>query len=370
MIDRDDVTLASWVVAGARPTGPGAALNPPITTASTFRHGGEFVYSRDDGTETMAALEHLVGGMERGHGIAFASGMAAAAAVFDGLDTGAHIVIPDDCYQGVTGLVTDGAQRGRWTFEQLPLTDTDAWVCSMNDADLVWLESPSNPLLEVADLPTICAAPRKPGTLVAVDNTFATPLHQQPLSLGADVSMHSATKFIGGHADLLAGLLVVTSDDLAAKLRRSRTLTGAVPGAFEAYLAVRGARTLSVRVGQAQANAGVLADRLSASPAVQTVRYPGLATHPTHAVARATLGGFGAMISFDVVGDAADADGVCRRLRLITHATSLGGVETTIERRAAIAGQDHLPPTLVRLSVGCEDVDDLWADLASALEPQ
>ena len=368
MIERSDVTLDSWVVAGARPHGAGAPLNTPAMMASTFRHGGEFEYSRDSGTETIVALEELVGGMERGHGIAFASGMAAVAAVFDTLPTGAHVVLPDDCYQGVAGLAADGAARGRWTHERLPVVDTDRWVRALGEADLVWLESPSNPLLSVADLRAICAGPRKPGNIVAVDNTFATPVNQRPLELGADVAMHSVTKFIGGHSDLLAGVLVVADESLANRLRRSRVLTGAIPGALEAYLAVRGARTLTLRLAKAQATALALADRLVASPHVATVRYPGLASDPNHDVASRVLDGFGAMVSFDVVGSADDADRVCRRLRLITNATSLGGVESTIERRAAIPGQEHLPPTLLRLSVGCEDVDDLWADLERAFE--
>jgi cystathionine gamma-synthase len=232
------------------------------------------------------------------------------------------------------------------------------------------LESSSNPLLVVADLRAICAAARKPSALLAVDNTFATALNQRPLDLGADLSFQSATKFIGGHSDLLAGVVTVRRDDLLAALRRSRELHGATPGALESFLAVRGARTMALRFERAQSNAMVLADRLSAHPAVACTRYPGLHTHPTHSIARAQLEGYGTIISFDVRGDALAADNVCAHLRLIQHATSLGAVESTIERRAGIAGQQHLPPSLLRLSVGIEHVEDLWADLDAALQQQ
>jgi cystathionine gamma-synthase len=222
-------------------------------------------------------------------------------------------------------------------------------------------------LLTVGDLDVICAAPRKPGTILGVDNTFATPLNQRPLALGADVAVQSATKFIGGHSDLLGGVVTVRDTTLLGALRHSRELTGATPGALEAFLAVRGVRTLALRLARAQDNAMTLADRLSRHPEVTLTRYPGLASHPTHAAARRQLEGFGTIISFDVRGDASTADAVCAGLQLIRHATSLGAVESTIERRAAVPGQEHLPPTLLRLSVGIEAVEDLWADLDRAL---
>jgi len=219
----------------------------------------------------------------------------------------------------------------------------------------------------VADLNAICRAPRKEGTIVAVDNTFATPLNQQPLVLGATVSVHSVTKFIGGHSDLLSGVAVTKDDALWRSLRKSRELTGATPGALETFLAVRGARTLEVRLERAQQNAMWLAERLEEHPLVARVRYPGLASHPTHVLARRTLGGFGTIISFDVTGGAEMADRVCRGVRLVRHATNLGAVESIMERRAAVPGQEHLPPALLRISVGIEDANDLWADLDGAL---
>ena len=329
--------------------------------------GGQRAYTRDDGTPGWEALEEIVGGLEGGSSLLFASGMAAVAAVFEQLPTGSVVALPDDCYQGVTGLAHAGERRGRWTVERLATTDTAGWIKMCGVADLIWLESPSNPLLSVADVDVICAAPRKRGAILGVDNTFATPLNQRPLALGADVAVQSATKFIGGHSGLLGGVVSARDANLLAGLREARELAGATPGTLETFLAVRGVRTLAIRLERAQSNAMVLAERLSCHPNVSVTRYPGLASHPTHEAARRQLKGFGTVISFDVRGDAAAADAVCDRLQLIQHATSLGAVESTIERRAGIHGQEHLPPSLLRLSVGIEEVEDLWADLDRVL---
>lgn len=357
----------SWLVTAGRSSEPGAPLNVPLVPASNFIIGGKREYSRDDGTPTWEALEELVGGLESGRAVAFASGMAAIAAVFDQLHAGATVVLPDDCYQGVAGLAAAGAERGRWSVLRVALHDTPRWITACRTADLVWLESPSNPLLGVADLEAICAAPRKPGAVVAVDNTFATPLNQRPLDFGATVSLQSATKFIGGHSDLLAGVATTKDEACWHALKKSRELTGATPGTLESFLAVRGARTMALRLQRSQQSAMVLAERLAAHPAVEVARYPGLASHPTHATAKRVLKGYGTIISFDVRGGAAAANAVCRRTGLIRHATSLGAVESTMERRSAIPGQEHLPHSLLRLSVGIEDAEDLWRDLDSAL---
>jgi len=364
---KTDLNPDSWVVAAGRETEPGAPLNVPLVPASNFMLGAGRSYSRNDGTPTWEALEALVGGLEGGKAVAFASGMAAVAAVFDWLVAGTVVALPEDCYQGVAALADAGAEKGYWSVRRLGVEDTAGWVRACGEADLVWLESPSNPLLSVADLEAICAAPRKAGTIVAVDNTFATPLNQQPLELGATVSVQSATKFIGGHSDLLAGVATTRDETTWQAMRRSREMAGATPGALEAFLAVRGARTLAVRLECAQRTAMVLAERLETHPRVSCVRYPGLPSHPTHAVAKRVLKGFGTIISFDVAGDAGAADRVCERVRLIRHATSLGAVESTMERRAANAGQEHLPPSLLRLSVGIENPNDLWSDLDAAL---
>jgi len=336
--------------------------------ASSFVLGADRAYSRDDATPTWEALEDVVGRLEGGRAVAFASGMAAVAAVFEQLPSGSVVVLPDDCYQGVTALAEAGRTTRRLTVERVGVDDTAGWIAACSRADLVWLESPSNPLLVVADLAAICAAPRKPGALLAVDNTLATPLNQRPLELGASVSIQSATKLIGGHSDLLAGVATTRDPGLQAGLRRARELAGATPGALEAFLAVRGARTMALRLERAQATAMVLASRLEADPRVTRTRYPGLPSHPTHEVASRQLRGFGTMISFDVRGGAPAADAVCSRVGLIQHATSFGAVESTMERRAAVAGQEHLPPSLLRLSVGIEDAEDLWRDLDRAMQ--
>lgn len=361
-------SVDSLLVSAGRDRRPGAPLNVPPVPASNFVLGADRAYSRDDGTPGWDALEELVGVMEGGLAVAFSSGMAGVAAIFDQLKVGSKVVLPDDCYQGVVGLAELGRQKGAWSVERLAVEDTLAWIQACAAADLIWLESPSNPLLKVADVRAICAADRKPGALLAVDNTFATCLNQRPLDLGADFSFQSATKFIGGHSDLLSGVVTVKREDLHAALRRSRELSGATPGTLEAFLAVRGARTMALRLERAQQNAQVLAERLAQHPGVGCTRYPGLKTHASHAIARAQLRGFGTIISFDVLGDGAAADRVCAQVRLIQHATSLGAVESTIERRAGIPGQEHLPASLLRLSVGIEGVEDLWADLQQALE--
>ena len=362
-----DWTPETWLIAAARNRAEGEPLNVQPVFASNFYLPHERVYSRSEGTATTDALEDLLGGLEGGRALAFASGMAAVSAVFHRLPVGSRLAVPVDPYHGVAGIVAEGEAQGRWTVDHLDQADTQAWIDALQVCDLVWLESPENPLITVADLPAICGAPRPATTLVGVDSTFATPLNQQPLDYGADVVMHSATKFIGGHSDLLAGALVVARDDLFDEFYERRLLYGATIGGMEAFLTIRGARTLGLRLDKAQANAIELAQRLEAHPGISRVRYPGLASHGTHEVAKRFMNGFGAMLSFETDGDAERCDAVLNRLELVNHATSLGGVETTVERRASIPGQQRIPPTLVRMSVGCEHVDDLWADLDQAL---
>jgi cystathionine gamma-synthase len=341
----------TWAVVAGRPAStPGVTLNVPIVAASTYVLGSERIYTRNEATEGWEAFEAMLGGLEGGRAVAFASGMAACAAVLAGLQSGAHLVLGEDCYQGVAGLVQRGAETYGWRVERLA-ADDERWLQRAAEADLLWLESPSNPLLEVADLAAICAAPRRRGTRVVVDNTFATPLLQRPLELGADVVVHSATKLIGGHSDLLLGAAATSDSGLLEQLRTARSLGGATPGMLECFLALRGARTLALRLRQGQASAQEIADRLADHQAVTRVRYPG----------------FGTLVSFEV-RDAAAADRACASVRIVRHATSLGGVETSMERRSAQPGQEHIPGGLIRLSVGCEHVEDLWRDLAGALD--
>src|SRR6476661_2319455 len=230
-------TLA--ITAGRPPDTPGNPLSVPIVVASNFRDGG---------TDTWRALEQAVGVLEGGIAVAFGSGMAAAAAILESLPTGASVVVPVDCYAGVRTLLGDGAAHGRWKVSAVDITDTAATERTAWAADLLWLESPTNPLIDIADLPRLCAFGRDRGARVVVDNTFATPLLQRPLTMGADLVLHSATKFIGGHSDLLSGVAVARDSSVAERIRRRRQLSGGTPGALESYLALRGLRTMPVRL--------------------------------------------------------------------------------------------------------------------------
>jgi cystathionine gamma-synthase len=294
--------------------------------------------------------------------------MAAVNAVLDLVPAGGLVVAPDHVYTGVSVRLAELAEVGRVQLRRVP-ADELAHAATTDGLAVLWLESPTNPMLEVVDIAAAAAAAHARGALVVCDSTFATPLGQQPLALGADVVLHSATKFIGGHSDLLLGAVVAADPALAERLRVRRVLLGAAPGALECYLALRGLRTLALRLERGQQTAGLLAARLRGHPAVRTVRYPGLPDHPGHDVAARQMSGFGAMISIDTVGAASDADAVCEAVRLWTNATSLGGVESLLERRRRwpLEAAD-VPDTLIRLSVGIEDPDDLWADLSQALD--
>ncbi len=340
-------------VKAGRPEGePGAPLNSPIVPASTFRNSAELEYARD-GNPGWAALEAAVGELEGGHAVAYASGLAAATAVLDELPVGTRAIGQRAPYFGVAELMRERARRGQLVYEPLDALTADDLTGTVDGAGLVWIESPTNPMLDVVDLPAVIGVAKRAGALVVVDNTFATPLLQRPLADGADIVMHSGTKLIGGHSDLLLGLLVAADPGLRERLRKRRHDTGSTPGVLEAYLALRGLRTLPVRFERAQATAGELAARLAGHPGVARVRYPGSGT----------------MISFETTGSGADAEAVCEAARLIVHATSLGGVESSMERRARYPSEQAVgtPETLIRLSVGLEHVDDLWRDLEEAL---
>jgi cystathionine gamma-synthase len=278
------------------------------------------------------------------------------------------VLLPLGAYSGSTQLARQLEAKGVLTVREVSVADIAAVRAALAGADLMVIESPTNPLLEVADLRAVADAARAAGVLLAVDNTFATPLLQRPLDLGAQIVVHSATKYLSGHTDAILGLTVTTDDDVAARLRGYRTLRGAVPGPFEAWLVLRGIRTLAVRVERAGANAAELARRLTNHPAVERVRHPSLPTDPGHELARAQMTGFGAVVSFELHGDAAAAERVCSATRLWVHTTSLGGVESTLERRRRHAAESPaVPESLIRLSVGIEDVEDLWRDLDAAL---
>jgi cystathionine gamma-synthase len=357
------------LVTGGRAHGPGAPLGQSVTMSSTYRLGAELEYGRD-GNATWAALEGVIGELEGGDAVAFGSGLAACAAVLDAVPGGGTVVAPRSAYHGFTDQLRARESVGRLTVRWVDIADAQAVAEAASGAAMVWLETPSNPLMAIADIAAANAA-RDPGSLLVVDSTFATPLLQRPIEHGADIVVHSATKYIGGHADLLLGLAICRDPGAAEALWEVRHREGAIPGSLEAFLALRGLRTLGVRLERAQSNAGELAARLDAHPAVSRVRYPGLADDPGHAVASRQMDGYGAMLSFETLGDAATADAVCERVRVITAATSLGGIESLIERRARYASErlSGTPPTLLRLSVGIEHVEDLWSDLDQALQP-
>jgi cystathionine gamma-synthase len=355
-------TLA--IVAGRSPT-PGGPFNVPPTFASTYRDGGDIGYGRW-GNPTWSAFEETLGELEGGYCVAFASGLAAVSALLAPLPLGSTVTFPGDGYNGTRGLLERLEKEGRLHTRAVDVTDTREVLEALEGTDVLWLESPTNPTLGVADLPEILRAARDLGVVAVVDNTFATPMLQQPLALGARAVVHSATKYIGGHSDLLMGAVIVESESRRDELVEWRTSNGAIPGVMEAYLALRGLRTLPVRFARQQRTAAELAERLDDHRHVERVRYPGLVTDPGFERASSQMGGFGAMLSFDVK-DAESADRVIASLRLIVGGTSLGGVETTIDRRARWKGEENVPGGLLRLSVGLEHPVDLWADLDDAL---
>ncbi len=361
-------TAETVAVQAGRPARvPGAGVNPPVHLSATYLHDTDLAYGRD-GNAGWAALEDALGALDGGTAVTFSSGLAAATAIADLVPTGGTVVLPTVAYYGVLNVVERMAERGRLTIRRAAPDDTDAVLAAADGADVVWVESIANPLIAVADVPAIAAGARDRGALTVVDATFATPLRQRPLDLGADVVMHSATKLVGGHSDLLLGVAVARDPAIAEVLRTHRHDHGAIPGALEAFLATRGLRTLGVRLDRAEASAGELARRLASHPHVARVNYPGLAGDAQHERAKQVLRGFGTMLSFDVSGTAEQTEDFLARLRLVAHATSLGGVESLIERRARWAGDaGTVGPTLCRMSVGIEDVEDLWRDLDTAL---
>lgn len=367
---------ATAVVALGRPLKTkGAAVNPPITLTSTYvgTEGvtpEERVYARFSNA-SWEPLEYAIAVLEKSDypALAYASGMAAVSAVLDLVPGGAKVVVPSASYNGTIGLARALDAEGKISLVEVDPTDLPATIAALEGADLVWVESPSNPLLNVVDLPALIEAAHKAGALVAVDNTFSTPLRQQPLTLGADIVVHSATKFIAGHSDVILGIVAVRDEDVRATLHTRRTLRGAIPGPFEAWLTLRGLRTMALRLDRAEQSANILAERLQESGFCSNVRYPGLPDDPSHALAAQQMSGYGAIISIEFECGEAAARAFVDALELITPATSLGGVESLAERRHRHPTEPaQVPESLVRLSIGIEDVEDLWSDIAQALE--
>ena len=371
-------TLA--VHAGQAPDAASGAVVVPITLSTTFaqesvgQHRG-FEYSRS-GNPTRAAYEACVAALEgAAHGLAFASGLAAEDNVLRLLAPGRRVLLGNDAYGGTFRLIArvHGPAGLPWT--AVDLTDLDALAADWPaDTALVWLETPTNPLLTCVDIEAVAALAHRHGALVAVDNTFATPYLQQPLAHGADIVVHSATKYLGGHSDVVGGFLAVDDHELAARLRFTQNAAGAVPAPFDCYLALRGVKTLAVRMERHCANARAVVDLLLGHPAVDRVLYPQLPDHPGHAAAAKQMRDFGGMVSFTTHGGEASALEVVRRTQLFTLAESLGAVESLIEHpgrmtHASVADSPlEVPANLVRLSVGIESATDLVADLAQALD--
>ena len=341
----------SAITAGRPEVAPDASLNPPIVFSSTYHAGGPIGYGRY-GNESWSALETAISELEGGQTLSFSSGMAAISAVFSILPIGAPVVASNQGYSGTMGLLNQHQASGRLEVRFVDITNTEEVIGAIKGAALLWLESPTNPCLDIADLAALISAAKKQNIGVGVDNTFATPLVQKPLSMGADIVMHSVTKFLAGHSDVVLGSLSTTDAALFKRLEESRRFNGAIPGPFEAWLALRGIRTFPVRFRAAEANAKTLVTRLQSHAKITKVRYPG----------------FGAVISFEIDGNAENAEKVCESSRLIAHATSLGGVESLWERRRRWALESpSVPEQLIRLSVGCEHVDDIWQDIEQAL---
>ncbi|EXF24281.1 cystathionine gamma-synthase [Nesterenkonia sp. AN1] len=434
------------VNAGRGPHGPNQPVNMPVDFTSTYSYRPGVHAAQDYAREGMPSwepLEELLAQLEAGTrttsqsqglvttaeehpvqvlpGLLFSSGMAAISAVVQLLPLGGHLIMPRHSYMGFSALAQQMADQGLLTLHRVDIADTEQVTSTLHDVStlasaqddmvMLWVESPTNPMLEIADLPAVLTAAKKRGVLTAVDNTFATPLRQRPLKHGADVVVHSVTKFLSGHSDLIMGVAITGDPEIHARLHQHRTLHGAIPGPMEVFLALRGVRTLAVRLDASESSAGELARRLDelsqdAGLPLRKVNYPGLAAHPQHQRAAEQLGGFGAILTIELDADQPDpaeeartadqpgpagdlgpagapetgrrisnqrseaevADAVLSALTLWTPATSLGGVESLAERRRRHPGEpSSVPDGLIRLSVGIEDVEDLFADLLNAL---
>jgi cystathionine gamma-synthase len=365
--DWKKLSTESQVVAAGRPAKkPDGALNPSIALNSTFHEGGPIGYGRY-GNEAWSALEETISILEGGQTLIFSSGMAAISSVFSLLPTGSVIVAAENGYQGTTTMLKKmhDAKKVEVRFVNLP--NTDEVLKALPGAQMLYLESPTNPAIEVVDLPVVIAAAKKQGSIVVVDNTLATPMVQNPLPLGADISLHSVTKYLSGHSDILLGAVVTNDKSIFEGIEQARRYGGAIAGPFEAWIALRGLRTFALRMQRSQENAMELAKRLEKDPRVSKVRFPGLPSDPFHERAKTFMKGFGAMISFEVKADISQIDKMCNSSNLITNATSLGGVESIWERRRRWATESHtIPENLIRFSVGIENVDDLWSDIQSS----
>jgi len=367
-------TLA--IHAGRAPDPATGALRVPIHLSTTFERAADgsyphgYSYTRA-GNPNRASLETALAALEGGvAAVAYASGSAATLAAFSLATPGGRIVSSADAYHGSLRQLRELLPRWGVSVELVDTTDLDAVRAALGSpASLLWVETPSNPLLKVSDIAALAELAHAGGALLACDNTFATPVLQRPLELGADLVMHSSTKYLGGHSDVLGGVLVLREADPLPRLQEFQACGGGVPSPFDCWLVLRSLATLPLRVRAQAVNANAVATFLATHPQVEQVHYPGLAAHPGHMLAsRQMLGGYGAVVSFTVAGGAVQALDVVAHASVFTRATSLGGLESLIEHRASMEGPESTtPPNLIRLSVGLEHVDDLTADLDHAL---
>lgn len=353
------------------------AVMPPIHLSTTFERHADgsytdgFVYARTD-NPNRRALEACLAQLEGGvAAAAFSSGQAATFSVFQALGAGDHLILPDDAYFGTRKLALD--ILGRWQLEAtiVDMTNLDAVAAALRpNTRLIWVETPSNPLLKITDISAVAEIAHKAGAVCAVDNTWPSPVGQRPLQLGADLAMHSTTKYLGGHSDISGGAIVArTDDEFFARIRTNQTIGGAVPSPFDCWLLLRSIRSLPYRMRAHSEGAMRVAEYLADHPKVAETHYPGLPTHPGHEIAARQMLSYGGMLSIQVAGGMEDAMDVAARVKLFTRATSLGGVESLVEHRASVEGPtSKTPANLLRVSVGLEHPDDLIADLAQALQ--
>jgi cystathionine gamma-synthase len=351
------------------------AVIQPIVLSTTFERAidggfpGGYIYSRSS-NPNRTLLENVLAKLEGGADAAsFASGNAAGMAVFQSLPPGTHVIAPDDMYHGLRNQLKN-LFTGILTFDFIDVNDSDVLQKHINpETGLIWIETPSNPLLKITDIKKVVSIARQRGIKVACDNTFATPICQLPLALGADLVMHSCTKYFGGHSDLMGGVLITKEqNDWWLKMRQVQEMGGAIPSPLDCYMLARSIKTLPYRIRGHVHNAQLLAEFLEKHPKIESVMYPGLPSHPQHEIAKAQMTSFGGMLSFCVKGGPEEAKRVINSLKLFTRATSLGGVESLIEHRATVEGPDTKTPfNLLRVSVGLEHIDDLIEDLSKAL---
>ena len=369
-------TLAIHADGGADPTT--GAVVPPLHLSTTFEHAPDgqrragFEYQRE-GNPTQSSLEATLAALEGGDAaLVFASGMAAISTLLQGLPRGAGLLIPADCYSGLRVLATEFLASAGIRVSAVDMRDLDATARAMEQGvQLVWCETPSNPLLQVCDIAALAALAHRGGARLVCDNTFASPALQNPLRLGADVVMHSTTKYLGGHSDVMGGALIFAGQpDWHAEVAHRRHITGSIAAPFNSWLILSGCRSLHARMRVHSENALALARFLEAQPSIEAVHYPGLASHSGHAIAARQMRSGGGMLSIQFRGGRQAALDAAGRLRLFTNATSLGGAESLVEHRASVEGANPTSPqNLLRLSVGLEHVDDLIEDWAQALQP-